>query len=91
MNPVELSPFQATVGFLSAACLILGMLCATLVPRCVDPEKVRKEEDKKLVGMMSNPWLPKRVLTPLGAKIWLARNYLLIAGLVFVAISFATR
>jgi hypothetical protein len=89
MNSVELTPLQVTVGFLMAACLMLGMLCAVLVPRCVDPEKIRKEEDRKLIGMMSNPWLPRRVLTPLGVKIWFVRNFLLIAGVVLVAVSFA--
>lgn len=81
------SPLVVAIGFLLMICLFGGFFCAVLVPRCVDPAKLRGEEDKKLIGMMSNPWLPRRVLTPTGEKLWLARNYLLGAALILVIAS----
>lgn len=91
MPPNQDSPIVVAIGFLLMISLFGGFFCAVLVPRCVDPAKLRNEEDKKLVGMMSNPWLPRRVLTPTGEKLWLARNYLLGAALVLVIASMAVR
>jgi hypothetical protein len=85
MPQAPLTHSQALVGFLSFVCLFLGVVCSVFVPRCVDQAKLRRENDGKLVRMMNNPWLPRRVLTPTGTKIWLVRNILLVAGLTFVA------
>jgi hypothetical protein len=89
MQPHPIPPLALAIGVLSTLCIFPGFLCAMLVPRYVDPEKIRKEPDKKIVGMMSNPWLPRRVLTPTGVKIWLARNYLLGTGLLLAFVSIA--
>jgi hypothetical protein len=62
--------------------LVAGLVLTFFIPRMADAEKLRSEEDKKLVGYLNNPWLPKRLLTPAGQKVWTARNYALAIGLI---------
>ena len=76
------------LGWSSAIGLSLAVLLSVLIPRMADATKLGGEEDKKLVRHLSNPWLPKRVLTPIGQKVWLVRNYVAAIGLIATVICF---
>jgi hypothetical protein len=76
------------LGWSSAIGLVVGFLLTIFIPRMADAAKLRSEEDKKLVGYLVSPWLPKRVLTPSGQKVWTVRNYALAIGLVATVLCF---
>jgi hypothetical protein len=76
------------LGWSSAIGLLLGFVLSMVIPRMADAAKLRNEEDKKLVGHLSNLWLPKRVLTPAGQKVWTVRNYALAVGLAATVLCF---
>jgi hypothetical protein len=58
---------------------VLALLCSFLVPRCIDSAKLRQEDDTQLkqIMTMGRLMIPRRLLTPTGAKLWMARNILL--------------
>lgn len=89
--PPEPTFIETCVNFVLVGCIFAGGMCAVFIPRRVDPAKVRAEGDKAIVGMMSSPWLPKRVLTPVGQKLWLARNIFWGVALVLLIVSINLR
>jgi hypothetical protein len=76
------------LGWSSAIGLVLGIILTGLIPRFADAGKLKSEEDKKLVAYLSNPWLPRRVLTPFGQKVWVVRNYMVAVGLIATVLCF---
>ena len=82
MHTHDLTPLSA-VWFV---CFCLGVLCSILVSRSGDPEKIRKETNDKLAGLVGSPWLPRRVLTSTGVRFWWAQWFFYGAAAVFFSI-----
>ncbi len=76
------------LGWSSAIGLVIGVVLTAFIPRFADAARLRNEEDKMLVRYLSSPWLPRRVLTPFGQKVWIVRNYTLVIGLIGTALCF---
>lgn len=64
------------IGWIWFLALLAAMFLSCLIPRLADPKKLRREDDGVLTRMIGNPWLPRRVLTPTGERVWVVRNAL---------------